>query len=107
MKTALKTTLKNSLILSGALLMAVGAMSEAYQQQPALQHSATQTVTIAASRMSDAQKLAYDQARLPVQTVLISAKRLSAEQKLALDKEDFQQQQKLAKGNAGAVQFRG
>lgn len=103
----MKTTLINSLILASAMLAGLGAVDAAFEQQPSLNAGGMQSVSIVASRMSAAEKLAYDQAQLPMQTVQISAKRLSAAEKLALDKQDMLEQQKLARGNTGAVRSHG
>lgn len=85
-------TLKTSAALISALTIsiAIGTTSSASETKTNATtiHSAVQTVTIAAKRLSAEQKAAYDQEQTnhAVQTVIISAKRLSPQAKIAFDK---------------------
>jgi len=87
-------------LLVSSLFMSQASISQRFagnQVQSQIQHQAStnqtpmQTVTIVARRMSEEQKVAYDQESSNMQTVVISAKRLSPEQKLAMDLQADQQ----------------
>jgi hypothetical protein len=65
----------------------VGIVNVATTTQVEASPAPIQTVTVSAKRMSEAEKLAYDQETSMVQTVVISAKRLTPEQKAAMSAE--------------------
>ncbi|MCU6434277.1 hypothetical protein LPB67_10895 [Undibacterium sp. Jales W-56] len=87
----MKTTFTTSAILGSALVAGIFAVGAAFQPvavSAPVSAAQVQTVTIIATRMSAAQKLAFDAEASGVQTVVISAKRLTEEQKIAMAQED-------------------
>lgn len=88
MNNSLKTgaALLSTFAISLALAAASSATDVTKNKQ--ISNAEVQTITVTAKRMSNEQKVAYDQEQAShgVQTVVISAKRLSPQAKLAYDK---------------------
>lgn len=91
----MKSTIKNSLILSIALCAGVAAVSQAFTAETRSTQAEIQTVSIVAKRMTEQEKIAFDTESAEVQQVIVAARRMNAEEKFAYDQQ-FSVNQKLA-----------
>lgn len=91
-------------ILTIAMFAATIMVGAAFQHQTETALTVP-TVTIAAQRMTEQEKIAYDfaQSGTTVQTVLIQGKRLNAEEKIAFDQQDRQIRQAKARAQKKAA----
>jgi len=97
----MKTNLQTKTVIVATVCASLFALAHAFSftAQP---EKNMQTVTVAAHRMSDAEKLAYDREQLPQQTVVISAKRLTEEQKISFDEHENLDREFVATNNTHA-----
>lgn len=88
----MKQSINTSLVfLSGLIVSSLFVSQAILSQRTNKAQAEMQTVTIVAQRMTEAQRMAYDQETAAIPTVVISAKRLSPEQKLAMDAQTEEQ----------------
>ncbi|MBR7799429.1 hypothetical protein [Undibacterium fentianense] len=87
MKTLTATAIVSAASACVSSLIFVGILNVATTSQVEASPIPVQTVTVRHARMTEAEKLAYDQETAMFQTVVISAKRLTAEQKAAISAE--------------------
>nr|WP_315487552.1 hypothetical protein [uncultured Undibacterium sp.] len=84
MKTITATAIVSAASACVTSLVFVGIVNMATTTTVEASVAPIQIVTVSAKRMSDAEKLAYDQETSMMQTVVISAKRLTPAQKAAM-----------------------
>ncbi|MBR7746205.1 hypothetical protein [Undibacterium baiyunense] len=84
MKTLTATAIVSAASACVTSLIFVGIVNVATTTQVEASPAPIQTVTVRHARMTEAEKLAYDQETSMMQTVVISAKRLTPEQKAAM-----------------------
>lgn len=96
----MKSTFKNTTILTSASIAAVLSIAAAFYVPAPTTASNIASVTVSAKRMTAEQKLTFDLEAQGVQTVVISTKRLSPAQKLAMAQEDRAVQIALAQKRA-------
>ncbi|MFZ6799585.1 hypothetical protein [Undibacterium sp. Di24W] len=87
MKTITATAIVSAASACLSSLIFVGIVNVATTSNVDASVAPIQTVTVSAKRMSEAEKLAYDQETSMMQTVVISAKRLTPAQKAAMTAE--------------------
>jgi hypothetical protein len=87
MKTLTATAIVSAASACVTSLIFVGIVNVATTTQVEASPAPIQTVTVRHARMTEAEKLAYDQETSMMQTVVISAKRLTPEQKAAMSAE--------------------
>jgi hypothetical protein len=87
MKTLTATAIVSAASACLTSLVFVGIVNVATTTQVEASPAPVQTVTVRHARMTEAEKLAYDQESAMMQTVVITAKRLTPEQKAAMSAE--------------------
>ena len=87
MKTLTATAIVSAASACLTSLVFVGIVNVATTTQVEASPAPVQTVTVLHARMTEAEKLAYDQESAMMQTVVITAKRLTPEQKAAMSAE--------------------
>ena len=87
MKTLTATAIVSAASACLTSLVFVGIVNIATTTQVEASTVPVQTVIVKHNRMTEEEKLAYDQETAMFQTVVISAKRLTAEQKAAMSAE--------------------
>jgi hypothetical protein len=84
MKTITATAIVSAASACVTSIIFIGIVNLATTNQVEASPAPMQTVTIRHARMTEAEKLAYDQETSMMQTVVISAKRLTPAQKAAM-----------------------
>ena len=96
----MKTTTQTRIVIVSAVFASLFALAHAFSAKPEASVAHMQTITIAAQRMSAAQKLAYDNEQQLAQTVVISAKRMSDAQKASFDAQQLDMHEYVAANSA-------